>query len=315
MTSDYLLRLLHRAHFGFAASLLYGVTTVVLVWQLQPGLASRYVEAFVVAFNCLVSGGIVFGTFLFVLSTEKSVTRVIEGSFSKATLAKTSYGKFRKRYVSKIGAAVFCANYAVIGFAIFYFCEFPFPGLASAFMILFACMEYAAAAYVGRKIYFMTHMLNSLSTIRLRKSILSNRELTRIAGYVNIVSIMTIASIYVNTTGYYNGPFVYHSIFGLSPRIMLLILVVAATPAIIIFNFYPRVVLRRLYEQSIEREILALKKRLADSQLSPTEFETVMIDYDRLKQAELKERLQLTLSDVPILVAIALALFGFVSKL
>ena len=315
MASDYLLRLLHRVHWGFVISALYGAASAGLVWVFQPDAFGRYVESFVISFNCLISGGLVFGVGLFVLDTQAGIPELAKDTFSPQVLAETSFEKYRKRYSSQVGALIGSANYAVIAFLIFYLCEFPFQGIANILMIAFACIQYAVLLYVGRKIYFIAHMLNSLGTIKLTLSILDNKSLSRVAGYVNIVSTITIAAVYANAVGYYYGPFVYHSVLGTSAKLLLLFMVVAAAPVIIIFNFYPRVVLRTLYEQSIELEVETLKERLNRTQLTPAEFETVLIDYDRLKQAELKERLQLTLSDVPMAVAIIIAAIGLLSNL
>jgi hypothetical protein len=307
--------MLHSVQWGFGVSLLYGVITALAVWIIEPASYPRYVDAFVVAFNCLVSGGLVIGTALFVMFTEKSIPELVEKSFPNSALQKTSYFRFKRRYSAKIQQMVFSATYVVIAFGIFYYCQFPYTELINNLLLFFACSQYGLLLYVGRKIYFTAYMLNSLSTAPLRRSLLKNTEITNIASYVNIVSTLTVASLYTNAVSFYRGPFLYSSIFGYSPRLFLLLPVVAAVPAVIIFNFYPRIILRRLYEKSIAKEVAALQRRLRKNNLSAADFEALSIDYDRLKQAELKERLQLTLSDAPMAVAIIVALFGLVSKI
>lgn len=314
MASNYLLRLLFCVHLGFVVSVTYGAASAGTVWVWQHDAFERYVQSFVISFNCLVSGGLVFGIGLFVFRTQAGIPKLVEATFAPSVLATTDFKKYRRRYASRWEAMAGSASYAVIAFWIFYFCEFPFRGLAQIFMIAFACVQYAVLLYVGRKIYFIAYFFNSLGTIVLTHSILDTKELGRIAGYVNIASTMVVAAVYANAAGYYYGPFVYHSLLGLSARLLLLFMVVAAVPVIIVFNFYPRVVLRGLYERSIELEVEALKARLNRDQLTTAELEAVLIDYDRLKQAELKERLQLTLSDVPIAVAVIVAVVELLWK-
>jgi hypothetical protein len=315
MASSYLFRMLHCVQWGFGVSLLYGTATTLAVWRIEPASYPRYVEAFVASFNCLISGGLVIGTALFVLFTEASVPALVEKSFPHSSLQKTSYFRFKRRYSAKVEQAVFSATYVVIAFGIFYYCQFPYTPLLNNLLLFFACIQYGLLLYVGRKIYFTAYMLNSLSMAPLRRSVLRDAEITNIASYVNIVSALTVASLYANAVSFYRGPFVYSSILGYSPKLFLLLPVVAAVPAVIIFNFYPRVILRRLYEKSIAKEVAALQRRLRKNSLSAAEFEAISIDYDRLKQAELKERLQLTLSDAPMAVAIIVAVIGLVSKL
>lgn len=315
MTSNYLLRLVHIAHWGFLLSLLYGVITSFVVWTMQRDAAVAYVEAFVMSFNCLVSGGLVIATGLFVLFTGKQVPALIERCFTPAALGKTPYPQQKRSYESKIKAALASASYILIAYLIFYLCRFPLSGWAEIFMIAFACLQYGILVYVGRKIYFIAHMLNALSGIRLRKSVLGNRDIGHVVSYVNIVTTLTVASVYANVSGYYNGPFVFQGVIGHSAKLFLLFMVVASVPVIVMFNFYPRVILRILYERSIKHEVATLKKKLSDKHLSRAELETVLIDYDRVKQAELKDRLQLALSDVPMLIAILIAVVGLLFKL
>lgn len=114
MASHYLLRLVHVAHRGFVLSLLYGVITGLIVWTSRPDAADRYVEAFGVSFNCLVSGGLVFATGLFVLVIGKQILALIESCFTPATLAKTTYPKQKSGYESKVKASLASASYILI---------------------------------------------------------------------------------------------------------------------------------------------------------------------------------------------------------
>ena len=167
-------------------------------------------------------------------------------------------------------------------------------------MIIAACTEYALGVYVGRKLIYTGMMLHSLLPMSLKHNLFRNRELDVINSYVNVASTLTIIFVYVHVTGYYEGPFLYGSILGQSIKIFLLLPAVIATPVLLIFNFYPRAVLRKLYDQSIDVEIEKLKDAMRNEALSAYEKRSYLIEFDKMSRDELRYSLQLTLSDLPI---------------
>src|SRR5205814_10026292 len=105
---------------------------------------------------------------------------------------------------------------------------------------------------------------------------------------------------YLHVVGYYEGPFRYDSIVGHSIKPFLLVPVIIGTPVLLIFNFYPRTVLRKLYGQSIDFEARRLKKAMANASLSLYEKRSYLMEFNRMYREELRYSLQLTLSDLPI---------------
>src|SRR5262249_27582957 len=187
----------------------------------------------------------------------------------------------------------------IVGFIIFYYCQFPLSKLGTALMVIAACTEYALGVYVGRKLIHTGMMLHSLLNTTVKRNLFRKRELDAINPYVLVASTLTVIFVYVHTLGYYGGPFSYGSILRQSMKPFLLIPALIATPVLLIFNFYPRAVLRKLYDQSIDIEISRLKKAMRNEELSTYEKRSYLIEFDRMSREELRYSLQLSLSDLP----------------
>ena len=175
-------------------------------------------------------------------------------------------------------------------------------------MIIAACTQYALGVYIGRKLGYAGMMLHSLLSATVTRNLFKKRELDAINSYVHVASTLTVIFAYIHTIGYFQGPFLYDSVLGQSIKPFLLIPAIIATPVLLIFNFYPRAVLRKVYSQSIDVEINRLKKALRSEALSPFEKRSYLIEVDKMCREELRYSLQLTLSDLPIGITILIML-------
>ncbi len=167
-------------------------------------------------------------------------------------------------------------------------------------MMIAACVQYALGAYVGRKLIYIGMMLHALMNVEVTHNLFQKRELDEINSYVNVASTLTIISVYIHVVTYYNGPFLFDSGLGESIKIFLIFPAIIATPVLLIFNFYPRAVLRKLYSESIDIEIKNLQEKLRDESLTAFEKRSYLIEFNKMSRDELRYSLQLTLSDLPI---------------
>jgi len=314
MGRAYLFDLMWHIFLGFIASAAYVAVTGVALWLQEPALLARYLSAFANSFNCVISGGLIIGTASFVHTTQRDIPKAIEQTFSEADLVSTRYKKEKRRYQSLARSLTFSANFAITGFVIYYFCRFPLSGTAEYFLIAFGCVEYALGVYVGRKLFYIAHMLDSVSRLNTSRAVIRDGSFSSIINYVNILSTLTVIFVYIHVKGYYDGPFVFGTVLGTSPKLVLLLPAIIAIPVVVLFNFYPRAVLRGLYSRAIESDISQLTHKLRDDHLSEYERRSYLIDYERISQEELRYRLQLTLSDLPMGVTLVVALIGLVAK-
>jgi len=292
---------MHTVFIGLEISFIYGALSSYIVYSLR-GISEfqLFVAAYISSFNTLISLGLILGTALIVFLSQHIIPETIEKSFEGEQLKKTSYYTYRRRFLSLSRSVTFAASFVIVGFFLFYCCQFPLPRLAEALMIIPACAQYALGVYVGRKLCYAGLMLYSLQRATVTRNLFKDRELDEINSYVHIVSTLTVIFIYVHVLGYYEGPFLYHTILGKSVKSFLLLPAVIATPVLLIFSFYPRVALQKIYRKSIDLELKILQETLRSEELSPFEKKSYLIAFDKMSREELRHSLQLTLSDLPI---------------
>jgi len=284
---------------GLAVSLAYGVLGSALLFYLGgKSEAQLFFGAYTNSFKTIISLGLIVGTALIVCRTQNVIPQTIEEAF-KGQLSDDYY-YYKQRFASRRISITFSAEMIVVAFVIFSYCQFPLSRRGEILMVIAACIEYGLAVYVGRKLMYTAMMLHSLLPITIRRNLFRKRELDAINPYVHVASTLTVIFLYVHFIGYYDGPFLYGSILGQSIKPFLILLPLIATPVLLIFNFYPRAVLRKLYGQSIGVEINRLKKAMRSEALSAYEKRSYLIEFDRMSRDELRYSLQLTLTDLPI---------------
>jgi len=284
---------------GFAMSLIYSGLGVSIIWYFDgQHEAQRFFAAYTTSFRSIISLGVILGTALVVCCSQHVIPETIEAAFQGRLTSDYFY--YKHRFWSRKITAWFCGEMIIWSFAVFAYCEFPLFDLGQDLMLAAVCAEFALAAYVGRKLMYTGMMLHSLLPITVRRNLFRKRELDAINPYVHVASTLTIIWVYVHVTGYYAGPFKYSSWFGETIRLFLLLPAILAVPVLLIFNFYPRAVLRKLYSQSIDFEIKRLKRALRSAKLSAYEKKSYLIELDKMSRDELRYSLQLALSDLPI---------------
>jgi len=311
---SHLFGLMQHVFFGFTVSLGYGVATSLVVWLFDPGQLNQYLKFYFVSFNCVVSGGLIIGAAIFVYRTQESVPQFVERSFDEESLKETKFFEWKSKYLSTYMTVRFSTQFILVGFATYMFCRFPIRGISEYFLVAFGCLQYGLGVYVGRKLFNIANMLNSILEIRITKNIFKEDELSNIINYVNILSTFTIFFVYVHVKSYFEAPFEYSTPLGVAPKIALLLPVVIATPVLVIFNFYPRAALKKLYSRSIKQEVEKLTDSLKEDNLSEFERLSYLIEYDRLATEELSNKFRLSANDLPIGITIFIMLIGLASK-
>jgi hypothetical protein len=263
-----------------------------------------FFAAYTTSFKTVISLGLIIGTALIVYWSQDLIPNTIETAFKNNPATENDlpklYYRYRSCFTSVHRSLIFSASFIVAGFMIFYFCKFPLPRSGETLMIIPACAEYGLGVYIGRKLCYIGMMLHSLLDASVTRNLFAERELDEINSYVHIVSTLTVIFIYIHVIGYYRGPFLYNSVIGASAKMFLILPTLIAPPVLLIFNFYPRIVLQRIYGQSIEVEKKRLHEALQDENLSSFEKRSYLLEFDRMSQEELRYSLQLTLSDLPI---------------
>jgi len=287
---------------GLGVCLGYGLLGLGVVSYFDgKGEAQRFFEAYAVSFKTILSLGLVLGTWLIVFRTQDVISETIETAFTQNDLDATHYFINKQKFYSLARSISFSAEFVVVAFIVFtYFCRFALSRSGQVLMIIAMCIQYALAVYVGRKLMYTGMMLHSLLTAPVKRNLFRNRELDAINVYVHVASTLTLIFGYIHVRGYFDGQFQYGSLLGESAKVFLLIPVIIATPVLLIFNFYPRAVLRKLYNKSIDVEIQHLKETMADESITEHEKRSHLLEVEKMSRDELRYSLQLALSDLPI---------------
>jgi len=300
-------RMMNTFFFGLGASAAYGLASAGLIYKVngRPEVQAFLAE-YSTSFKTLFSFGLILGTALVVFRSQDVIPETIESAFKNEHLSKTDYPFYKRRFQSPRRSIAFAAEFIVVAFVIFSYCRFPFPRTSEVAMMIAACAQYALGVYVGRKLFYAGMMLHSLLSASVTRNLFKDRELDEINSYVHVASTLTVIFVYVHVIGYYRGPFLYNSFLGQSVKPLLLLPALIATPVLLIFTFYSRAVLRKLYSQSIDWEIENLRNVLKSEKFTTYEKRTYLMAFDRMSRDELRYNLQLTLSDLPIGITVLL---------
>lgn len=287
--------------YGLLASLVYGLLGAALVWYLNDKPeAQLFFEHYTKSFKTLFLLGLAIGVGIIAYRTQNIVPETVEKAFTEEQLSETDYFDHKANFENLFYTIKFMALLSVAGFVIFKYCRFPLSQPGETLMLIAVWIQYAIGAYVGRKLLHIGMMLHSLLDVKITRNLFEKRELDNINTYVNAASTVTIICTYVHVASYYAGPFLYDSMFKDGVKIFIALPAILATPVLLIFNFYPRYVLRKLYSQSIDIEIKKLQKVMQNETLSAYEKRAHIIEFNKMAQDELRYSLQLSLTDLPI---------------
>lgn len=288
---------------GLALSVIYGLLGAGLVWYLRDKTeAQLFFAAYTTSFKTVLSLGLILSTALLVLLAQDVVPTTIEKVFGQQLTPNYEY--YKRRFSSARVSLTYSGQMVVVAYVIFSYSQFPLSRPGRVLMLIAVCAEYALAVYVGRKLMYTACMLHSLLPIPIKRNLFRKRELDGMNPYIHVASTLTIIFLYVHMIGYYDGPFLFGSIAGRSMKIFLLFLPLISTPVLLILNFYPRVVLTKIYDQSIEVEKARLKKAMRSEVITPYEKRSYLLEFDKMSRERLRHNLQLTLTDLPIAITI-----------
>jgi hypothetical protein len=153
-------------------------------------------------------------------------------------------------------------------------------------------------------------MLKAIESVKVRRDIFSHDKLAGISVYVNCISTLTVIFVFIAVRSLYYAPVKYTPLLGSSVKSFMLIPAIMAIPIVAMFNYYPRSVVRRLYEQSIDCSLRKIRAKIGQEDFSDFERLFFLVEYDKVSRDELKYRLRMTLTDLPMAATLVLALLS-----
>jgi hypothetical protein len=294
------------AFLGLALSLTYGVFSAALVYFVSgEHEAQRFLIMFISDSSTLVSLGLIAATAIIVGRSQDLIPTTIEAAFTDEQLSQTQYHFHKECFYSRKRTVNFATEMIIFAAVIFRLCHFDLPRTAEAMMMIAACAQYGLASYVGRKLRYAGMMLHALLRVPVTRNLFRGRELNPINTAVHVAATLTIMWVYVHVRGYYTGTcFRYDSFILSSARTFLLFPAVLAVPVMLMFTFFPRTALQRIYNRSIDVEVKRLQAVLQSESLNSFEKRLCLMQFSKMYREELRYSLQLTLSDLPLAITL-----------
>jgi hypothetical protein len=309
--------LMNSVYLGFFISFIYGFITSFVIFMLSNDIFHQYIHGFFVDFNCFINGGLLFGLAFQIYKTQDFLPNLLKNVFGEEKLRKSNiYLRHLATYYSVRSSLRISTIHIILSFLLFYFARFPYANnIAEISMILYSCSLFACGVYVGRKIFYSSLLLRSIEEIELDDDIFSEDKLGGISSYVNVVTTFTVIAVWFLINSYYKGPFRYDTQIGDSVKILMFYPAILSMPVLIIFNYYPRTLIRKLYVKSINNKINLIKKELNEKN-EISEFEKIqyLCEIDKISKDELQYKLRLALNDLPLMITIVIMLLSLLLK-
>src|SRR5437868_7469686 len=251
--TKYIFFLMNSVYYGFLISLGYGIVSSLAVYLFDKGEFSNYIRYFFISYNSFLAGGLGFGLTFQVYKTQNYIPELITNVFKDYGLEHNiQFKEHKRRFYSLRRSMAIATIHIVIAFILFYYAKFPFTNkIPETFMVIFGCSLFGCGVYVGRKVFYVAQMLQTIENIEFSGDIFSDNKLDGIAVYVNVITTFTVIAIWLLVNSYYNGPFNYDSMFGKSIRIFMFYPAIVALPVLVIFTFFQKFLFGRFYIKSL----------------------------------------------------------------
>ncbi len=309
--------IMNSVYLGFFISFLYGFIISLISYIFLRNSFYQYLHDFFIGFNCFITGGLLFGLTYQIYKTQEYIPNLLSRVFGETKLAENKiFHRHKTTYFSIKSSMRIVTIHIILSFLLFYFARFPYENkFLESTMIIYGCAMYGCAVYIGRKIFYVAQMLQSIEDIEFNEDLFSDNKLEGISTYINVVTTFTVLAVWFQVNSYYHGPFKYSSELGQAVKIFMFYLAIIAMPVLIVFNYYPKTLLRKLYTKSIDIKIEILNKELSSKE-NISEFEKIkyLSEKDKISRDELKYQLRLAINDLPLIITIIIMLADLALK-
>lgn len=270
--------------------------------------ASSLIKFYIIDYSGLITGGACTTLFFLVILILGEFPNTISSNFSEKQLKYTQYSYWLKKSTSIIFGVLQFALYFLIGFSIYMLLEFPVPDSQKLYFTISTGVQFGMGGYVGRRLWCVGLMLKCLETVNPDRELFGNDDLPRLIYIVNIFTFLTFLMTGVHT--YFHSIIEYENSTDLRYFIepMVYLPAILAFPVVILFNFYPRMVVNRIYIRSINQQRDYIYQKLKDAGEDEVTRLKYMIEYQKYMNEEFRYRQRVALSEVPIALTILVAI-------
>ena len=305
--------------FSFWAALLFCIAYAAVGYFLlsaryDQGTASSTIQVFVYQYGGLVAGTACTALYLMSILVLRTVPDLIEQALPDEVSEQADYRFWKGRLLSgRLGLAQF-GTYFVGGFGIYSLLEFPGEPIVHLFFAVFAALQYSCGGFIGRKLWCVGHLLRSIEHVDPKSDLLDTEAFPRLIYLVNIFTFLTLLMTVAHTYFHARMGYVLSSEFAVLLAPLIYLPLVLALPVIVLFNFYPRMVVNRLYLKSIRQRKQWLADQMAEADESEFAKHKHSIDYEKYLNEEFRYRQRVALSELPVALTITVALVVTIAR-
>jgi|GEM_PF-6788799 len=272
------------------------------------------IQIFIYQYGGLVAGTACVSLFLMSILVLRTVPDLIEQALPEDVSERTDYRFWKDRLLSgRLGVAQFC-TYFMGGFGIYSLLEFQGEPLVHLFFAIFAALQYSCGGFIGRKLWCVGHLLRSIEHIDPNRNLLDTEAFPRLIYLVNIFTFLTLLMTVIHTYFHARMDYVLSSEFSFALASLVYLPMALALPVVVLFNFYPRMVINQLYLKSIRKRTQWLAEQMSDSDETEFSKHKHSIDYEKYLNEEFRYRQRIALSELPVALTITVALIVTIAR-
>lgn len=221
-------------------------------WSHGAPAADSVLQFFLFEYGGMVSGTACAALFLISTMVLQVIPKLIEDAVPAEQFESTAYVYWKERSLSfRLSLAQF-STYFFGGVAIYTILGFPVQVGQQWFFVVFTALQYSFGGIVGRKLWSIGHMLRSLEDVEPGEDLLENESLPKLIYIINIFTFLTLVMTVLHT--YFHAQVTYSSHLADLLKPLVYLPLILALPVVVLFNFYPRMVVNKLYLRSIRQK-------------------------------------------------------------
>lgn len=220
-----------------------------------------FFKTFFIHFNGFFVGGSAYILLVFVLTYKRVIILDINSLFGKHCILDEKYLKALKNSQSKIICSIYITIITIIGGVSLYINGYPLTGFCHAAIIISTFSIYSVGGYGLWSFVSIYKLINAVDFCDISESIIGDKRIDKIVLYINISSGLALASLFISFNGTLTANFTYEY-FGGNSKFVLLLPIILFIPYLLYYNYYPNIMLKKKYEQSINIELEDLSKSL-----------------------------------------------------
>ncbi len=287
-----------------------------------PIIARELFNSWIFYFDGILVGGVGYGLMWFIKNYGRNLLAQINDLIAISEEDMPKVFVYSRRMNSQLWKNVVGIPLTIVGGIIMWNCGYPLEGFAKYYLAIGSISIYYVGSYLLTFFIFSLMMFKSLEDSEKRIELTRNivpLEFNNLNYFFVITSTVGVAGIYLGFRGTLTANFVLDP-EGIITRKLLIFPVILFLPLTLCYSFYPRYVLKKLYENDIIKKIKEIeekRQRVADERNSLKDKIEMDKTLSEIREKLIMERDQfplISLKDSPSLLISIIMVIQFISQ-